>query len=90
MIDAALVEAAVARPPASEGEAGITDGIMPCAHARRPLTAWQRWTNRTRTPTRALVERCFGTLKRSDGGQRVRSRSVACTRAHLPLCSAPR
>jgi IS5 family transposase len=96
LIDATLVEAAVARRSQSEGavptkdpEAGITDGIMRRAHARRPLAPWQRWMNRALAPIRARVERSFGTLKRSYGWRRVRYRGLARNGAHLHLlCTA--
>ena len=52
---------------AALAEAGIVDGIMHRGHARRPLTAWQRWMNLALAPIRAQVERSFGALKRSYG-----------------------
>ena len=36
-------------------EAGIADGIMHRGHARRPLTAWQRWMNTALAPIRGQV-----------------------------------
>lgn len=69
--------------------AGIADGIMHRAHARRPLAPWQRWMNRALAPIRARVERSFGTLKRSYGWRRVRYRGLARNGAHLHLlCTA--
>lgn len=74
---------------AALAEAGITDGIMHRAHARRPLAPWQRWMNRALAPIRARVERSFGTLKRSYGWRRVRYRGLARNGAHLHLlCTA--
>jgi IS5 family transposase len=52
--------------------AGIADGIMYRGHARRPLTAWQRWMNTALAPIRSQVERAFGTLKHRYGWRRVR------------------
>jgi IS5 family transposase len=70
-------------------EAGIIDGIMHRGHARRPLTAWQRWMNTALAPIRGQVERAFGTLKRSYGWRRVRYRGLLRNGAHLHLlCSA--
>lgn len=74
---------------AALAEAGIADGIMHRAHARRPLAPWQRWMNRALAPIRARVERSFGTLKRSYGWRRVRYRGLARNGAHLHLlCTA--
>jgi IS5 family transposase len=58
-------------------------------HARRPLTAWQRWMNTALAPIRGQVERAFATLKRSYGWRRVRDRGLLRNSAdvHL-LCSA--
>lgn len=77
LIDATLVEAAVARPPLSEGEvstkdpeAGIIDGILHRGHARRPLAAWQRWMNTALAPIRGQVVLCtfrFGHSARGTG-----------------------
>ena len=70
-------------------EAGIVDGIMYRGHARRPLTAWQRWMNTALAPIRGQVERAFGTLKRSYGWRRVRYRGLLRNGAHLHLlCTA--
>ena len=70
-------------------EAGIADGIMHRGHARRPLTAWQRWMNTALAPIRGQVERAFGTLKRSYGWRRVRYRGLLRNGAHLHLlCTA--
>jgi IS5 family transposase len=69
--------------------AGIADGIMHRAHARRPLAPWQRWMNVVLAPIRAQVERSFGTLKRSYGWRRVRYRGLLRNGAHLYLlCTA--
>lgn len=74
---------------AALAEAGIADGIMHRAHARRPLAPWQRWMNVVLAPIRARVERSFGTLKRSYGWRRVRYRGLARNGAHLHLlCTA--
>jgi IS5 family transposase len=68
---------------------GIVDGIMHRDHARRPLTAWQRWMNTAFAPIRGQVERAFGTLKRSYGWRRVRYRGLLRNSAHLHLlCTA--
>jgi IS5 family transposase len=70
-------------------EAGIVAGIMHRGHARRPLTAWQRWMNVALAPIRCQVERAFGTLKRSYGWRRVRYRGLLRNGAHLHLlCTA--
>jgi len=58
-------------------------------HARRPLTAWQRWMNTAFAPIRGQVERSFGALKRSYGWRRVRYRGLLRNSAHLHLlCTA--
>ena len=68
---------------------GIVDGIMHRGHARRPLTAWQRWMNTALAPIRGQGERAFGTLKRSYGWRRVRYRGLLRNGAHLHLlCTA--
>jgi IS5 family transposase len=70
-------------------EAGIVAGIMHRGHARRSLTAWQRWMNVALAPIRSQVERTFGTLKRSYGWRRVRYRGLLRNGAHLHLlCTA--
>jgi IS5 family transposase len=79
-------------------EAGIVDGIMHRGHARRPLTAWQRWMNTALAPIRGQVERALppcgrclrlGTLKRSYGWRRGRYRVLIRNGAHLHLlCTA--
>ena len=68
-------------------EAGIADGIMHRGHARRPLTAWQRWMNTALAPIRGQVERAFGTLKRSYGWRRVHYRGLL-RNVHLHLLCA--
>lgn len=74
---------------AALAEAGIADGIMHRAHARRLLAPWQRWMNRALAPIRGQVERAFGTLKRSYGWRRARYRGLARNGAHLHLlCTA--
>jgi len=52
---------------------GINDRIMHRANKHQPeLTVWQQRRNELIEPRRALVEKVFGTLKRSYGYQRVR------------------
>ena len=56
---------------------GINDRIMHRSHKhQRQLPRWQRRRNELITPRRALVEKVFGTLKRSYGYSRVRYRSL--------------
>ncbi len=57
---------------------GINDRIMHRSHKHQPaLPYWQQQRNALIAPRRALVEKVFGTLKRSYGYQRVRYRGVA-------------
>lgn len=70
-------------------KAGIAGAIMHRGHARRRLARWQRWMIVALAPIRGQVERAFGTLKRSYGWRRVRSRGLARNCAHLRLlCTA--
>ena len=56
---------------------GINDRIMHRPHKhQRELPHWQKLRNELITPQRALVEKIFGTLKRSYGYSRVRYRSL--------------
>ena len=56
---------------------GIEDGIMHRAHKHQPeLPVEQRQRNARIAPRRAMVEKVFGTLKRSYRYQRVRYRGV--------------
>ena len=56
---------------------GINDRIMHRAHKHQPtLPHWQHRRNTLIAPRRALVEKVFGTLKRSYGYQRVRYRGL--------------
>ena len=56
---------------------GINDRIMHRSHKhQRELPHWQKRRNELITPRRALVEKVFGTLKRSYGYSRVRYRSL--------------
>ena len=56
---------------------GINDRIMHRSHKhQRELPYWQKRRNELITPRRALVEKVFGTLKRSYGYSRVRYRSL--------------
>lgn len=57
---------------------GINDRIMHRSHKhQRQLPHWQKRRNELISPRRALVEKIFGTLKRSYGYSRVRYRSLA-------------
>ena len=52
---------------------GINDRIMHRSHKhQRELPHWQKRRNELISPRRALVEKVFGTLKRSYGYSRVR------------------
>ncbi len=56
---------------------GINDRIMHRSHKhQRALPVWQQRRNALIAPRRALVEKVFGTLKRSYGYQRVRYRGL--------------
>ena len=56
---------------------GINDRIMHRPHKhQRELPHWQKRRNELITPQRALIEKIFGTLKRSYGYSRVRYRSL--------------
>ncbi len=56
---------------------GIKDRIMHRSHKhQRELPHWQQRRNELISPRRALVEKIFGTLKRSYGYSRVRYRSL--------------
>ena len=56
---------------------GINDRIMHRSHKNQPaLPYWQQQRNALIAPRRALVEKVFGTLKRSYGYQRVRYRGL--------------
>ena len=56
---------------------GIDDCIMHRSHKhQRELPDWQRRRNERIAPVRALVEKVFGTLKRSYGYSRVRYRGL--------------
>ena len=56
---------------------GINDRIMHRSHKhQRALPYWQQQRNALIAPRRALVEKVFGTLKRTYGYQRVRYRGV--------------
>ena len=56
---------------------GINDRIMHRSHKhQRALPYWQQRRNALLAPRRALVEKVFGTLKRSYGYQRVRYRGL--------------
>ena len=56
---------------------GINDRIMHRSHKNQPaLPDWQQQRNALIAPRRALVEKVFGTLKRSYGYQRVRYRGL--------------
>ena len=70
-------------------EALAEAGTMHRGHARRRLTAWQRWMHTALAPIRSQVERAFGTLKRSYGWRRIRYRGLLRNGAHLHLlCTA--
>ena len=56
---------------------GIEDMIMHRSHKhQKELPEWQRQRNDLIRPRRALVEKVFGTLKRSYGYRRVRYRGL--------------
>ena len=56
---------------------GINDRIMHRSHKhQRELPHWQKRRNELISPRRALVEKVFGTLKRSYGYSRVRYRNL--------------
>ncbi len=56
---------------------GINDMIMHRSHKhQRELPEWQKLHNELIRPRRALVEKVFGTLKRSYGYSRVRYRGL--------------
>ena len=56
---------------------GINDRIMHRSHKHQPeLPHWQKRRNALIRPRRALVEKVFGTLKRSYGYSRVRYRGL--------------
>ena len=56
---------------------GINDRIMHRSHKhQQALPSWQQRRNALIAPRRALVEKVFGTLKRSYGYQRVRYRGL--------------
>ena len=56
---------------------GINDRIMHRSHKhQRELPRWQKRRNELISPLRALVEKVFGTLKRSYGYSRVRYRGL--------------
>ena len=56
---------------------GIDDCIMHRSHKhQRELRDWQKRRNELMAPVRALVEKVFGTLKRSYGYSRVRYRGL--------------
>ena len=60
------------------GPRGSTTGSCTApTNISRPLPYWQQQRNALIAPRRALVEKVFGTLKRSYGYQRVRYRGVA-------------
>lgn len=71
-------------------ERRVFDGIMWRAHRHRPLTPDERAHDRALVPIRPAVERVFGTLKRSCGWVRVRTRALMRNAAHPDLLNLRR